>query len=294
MTKISIIIVNYNGFKDTCELLDCLGNHETIEIIVVDNTTGVNEAKLIKELYPHIKEIRSEKNLGFAGGNNLGLAQATGDHIMLLNNDTITSSTTILELSKTLEESKDIDIICPILRFFDTGQIQYAGYTSISPITGRNQCIRSYPVEPLQSTALPHGAAMMFTRKAFEVVGKMSEDYFLYYEEHDWAHRFRKNGFKCAVHAKSEILHKESASVQKLNGLKLFYLTRNRILFIKRNMPKINQVLFMLFFTIFSIPKSVLVFSLRREWENMRVFMNGVKASGIWNGTTPVPHTKFQ
>ena len=76
-TELSIITVNYNGLDDTCSLIDTITFNDQLEVIVVDNGSTVDEAAVISQRYPHVKAIRSERNLGFAGGNNLGIKAAT-------------------------------------------------------------------------------------------------------------------------------------------------------------------------------------------------------------------------
>ncbi len=88
---ISVITVNYNGYHDTCEFIDSWVNTVTsvpYEIIVVDNGSTANEGLLLQQKYPSVHVIRSEQNLGFAGGNNLGIKSAKGNYLFLLNNDT--------------------------------------------------------------------------------------------------------------------------------------------------------------------------------------------------------------
>ena len=88
--QISIITINYNGVKDTCELMDTLPLDDTlIEVIVIDNASQQDEATIIEQRYPQVKVIRSHKNLGFAGGNNLGIEAAHGKYLFFINNDTI-------------------------------------------------------------------------------------------------------------------------------------------------------------------------------------------------------------
>ena len=88
--KLSIITINYNGLEDTCELIESLPlEDKSIEVIVVDNASKENEATIIANRYPQVKVIRSEKNLGFAGGNNLGIKAALGRYLFFINNDTI-------------------------------------------------------------------------------------------------------------------------------------------------------------------------------------------------------------
>lgn len=101
---ISVISVNYNGYALTCAMVESLRRHVTspLEIIVVDNGSARDEAAMLRERYPEIKALRSERNLGFAGGNNLGFAAATGDYLLLLNNDTEVEDDTLHYLCETL------------------------------------------------------------------------------------------------------------------------------------------------------------------------------------------------
>ena len=89
--QVSFITVCYNGFKDTCELIESLQTHVhsvSYEIIVVDNASREDEATKIRELYPTVISIRSNENGGFSGGNNIGIRIAKGKYIFLINNDT--------------------------------------------------------------------------------------------------------------------------------------------------------------------------------------------------------------
>src|SRR5690554_4398610 len=97
---LSIITVNYNGAKDTGVMIESLHDNLSIpyEIIVVDNGSRENEAVLLQESYPFIKAIRSEKNLGFAGGNNVGIEAASGEYLFFLNNDTYVQDGSISHL----------------------------------------------------------------------------------------------------------------------------------------------------------------------------------------------------
>ena len=90
MVELSIITVNYNGLHDTCALIETIPFNEfSLEMIVVDNASKENEAAIISKRYPQVKVIRSENNLGFAGGNNLGIKAAQGKYLFFINNDTV-------------------------------------------------------------------------------------------------------------------------------------------------------------------------------------------------------------
>lgn len=242
MYDLSIITINYNGIKDTCELIDSLPiNNDSIEMIVVDNASGNNEASLIQTKYPAIKVIRSHKNLGFAGGNNLGIQAATGKYLFLINNDTIVRDFNIHALIHRLASTPTIGIVCPKIRFFDGEQfIQFAGYTSLSPITVRNHAIGcgesdrgQYDIAHI--TPYAHGAAMLIRREAINKVGLMPECYFLYYEELDWSMMFTRAGYKIWYDPSMTVFHKESQTTGQNSPLRTYYITRNRLLLVKRN-----------------------------------------------------------
>ena len=125
---ISVISVNYNGYWLTCAMVESLRRHVTapLEIIVVDNGSARDEAAMLRERYPGIKALRSERNLGFAGGNNLGFAAAAGDYLLLLNNDTEVEDDTLHYLCETLAGNPAIGAVCPKIRFFAPPRRIYA------------------------------------------------------------------------------------------------------------------------------------------------------------------------
>ena len=87
--ELSIITINYNGLKDTCALIETIPFNDKMEVIVVDNASTKDEISAIQKKFSYVNVIRSDKNLGFAGGNNLGIKAAKGKYIFLVNNDTI-------------------------------------------------------------------------------------------------------------------------------------------------------------------------------------------------------------
>ena len=142
---ISFITICYNGFKDTCKLIESLLDkiHSiSYEIIVVDNASRENEAEKIRALYPTVITIRSDVNKGFSGGNNIGLRVAKGKYFFLINNDTYIESDNITCLIERLESRPEIGGVSPKIRFaFPPQNIQFAGYTPLSSITLRNEGI---------------------------------------------------------------------------------------------------------------------------------------------------------
>lgn len=236
MIDISFITVNYNGLNDTLELIDTLAKtvkSVTYEVIVVDNASRQPEALSILYNQPHVKFVPSSENLGFAGGNNLGIKVASGNFLFFINNDTYIKEDHFDQFIKSY--GPKTGLLCPKLCFaVPPHNVQYAGFTDLSAVTLRNQAI-GYGAPDLgqydkpTKTFFAHGAAMMVSRERLNKIGLMSEDYFLYYEEMDWSIRFRNAGYSIEYNPIQTIYHKESQSTGQSSPLKIYYLTRNRL-----------------------------------------------------------------
>ena len=279
--KLSIITVNYNGLKDTCALIESIPFNENMEVIIVDNASIQDEASLIQKQYPQLKVIRSEKNLGFAGGNNLGINAAKGKYLFLINNDTIFKDFNILALIDRLELSHNIGMVCPKIRLaWATSPIQFAGYTPLSKITVRNQAIGYGEEDKGQyNTAHPtpyaHGAAMLIKRKAIEKVGCMPEDYFLYYEELDWSIMFTRAGYEIWYDPACTIYHKESQSTGQSSPLRTYYMTRNRLLLVKRNWRGIYKYLAYCYLMCIVAPRDLFKYAFKGKFDLSKAVCKG-------------------
>lgn len=245
--ELSIITINYNGLKDTCALIESIPFNDKMEVIVVDNASDNQEAEQILKKFSHVKVIKSDRNLGFAGGNNLGIKASTGKYLFLINNDTYFEDFKVQALIDRLNSDPSIGIVCPKIKFAWPPQpIQFAGYTPLSNITIRNQAIGfgeedhgQYDVA--HTTPYAHGAAMLIKRKAIDKVGLMPECYFLYYEELDWSMMFTRVGYQIWYEPKCTIFHKESQATGQNSPLRTYYITRNRLRLVKRNYQGVTK-----------------------------------------------------
>ena len=242
-----------------------------MEVIVVDNASKEDEVCIISERYPQVKVIRSEKNLGFAGGNNLGIKEAKGDYILLINNDTYFKDFNIDNLINRLESSDKIGIVCPKLRFsWGCCPIQYTGYTPLSNITLRNRAIGfgeedNGQYEEAHPTPYAHGAAMLIKREAIKKVGLMPECFFLYYEEIDWSMMFTRAGYEIWYDPSCTVYHKESQTTGQNSPLRTYYITRNRLLLVKRNFKGINKYLSYIYLIGIVGIKDILKYSINQQ-----------------------------
>ena len=239
---LSIVTVNYNGGAVTCQLLDSIRRYQPdAEVIVVDNGSYGDDVSMISSSYPEVVVIATGENLGFAGGNNVGIRAAHGRYILMINNDAELTEGGVDAMLMRIEQEDNIGLVSPkILFHHQPGTIQYAGFTPLSPITLRNNAIGYGTRDEGQHdtphpTPYAHGAAMMASRKAIERAGLMPEDYFLYYEELDWSVIFRRKGMINYYEPLTTVTHKESATTGADSPLKVYYNTRSRLIFAYRN-----------------------------------------------------------
>ncbi|RMG27651.1 MAG: glycosyltransferase family 2 protein [Bacteroidetes bacterium] len=281
---VSFITLNYNQTPVTCEFLESTRSltYKNFEIIVVDNNSKEDPTDYIQANYPEVTLIRSEKNLGFTGGNNLGMKYAKGDYFFIINNDTEVTPGMLEPLLKTFEQDPEIGVVCPKIRFYDQPElIQYAGYTEINPITGRNVAIGMFEVDNGQYdqgsyTEYAHGAAMLVKREVAEKTGGFAELFFIYYEELDWSARIKRAGYKIYYQPESLIYHKESVTMGRESPIKAYYHNRNRILFMRRNTKPAHQLMFTLWLLFAIVPKKMLTYMLKFQTKHIQSFVRAL------------------
>ncbi len=289
MKLVSIITVNYDQPKVTEALLASIltvNTYPNIEVIVIDNGSNENYIAQWAAGYPGFTFIRSETNLGFAGGNNIGILAAKGDYLFLVNNDTEFTPKLVELLAETLDKHPGTAVVSPKIHYFDLpGIIQYAGFTPMNFYTCRNSCIGQFEKDSGQYdnasgiTAFVHGAAMMIRNAAIAKAGLMAENFFLYYEEMDWCERFKKAGYVIEANMQALIYHKESISVGKNSLLKEYFMNRNRILFIRRNGSFMQNLVFRIYFLLVVTPRNILSYKKAKQ----KGFTNALFKAIWWN-----------
>ncbi len=283
---VTIISINYDQPVVTCEMLASLRHltYPRVEVIVVDNASPTQDPGLIEQQFPEVQLIRSAHNLGFAGGNNLGVAAARGEYVLFLNNDTEVEPGLLEPLVAVLEQHPQVGIASPKIVYYHTPNrlIQYAGCQGISPWTGRGRTIGSHEPDQGQHdasypTRLAHGAAMMLPMRVIRQVGLMPELYFLYYEEHDWCQMVLRAGYACYYVGSTTVYHKESVSVGKASPLKTHYLYRNRLLFMRRNLQGWQFWVSASYFLLLAVPRHSLALLRPAGLAHLRALWRGLR-----------------
>ncbi len=280
--RLSIITINFNGIDCTRDLIETIPSSDDIEVIVVDNGSRRDEATELEKLFPNIHVVRSRKNLGFAGGNNLGIKASHGKYLFFVNNDTIFREFNAEALISRLESSENIGIVCPKIRFaWGNNPIQYAGFTGLSRITLRNRSV-GYgeddhgQYDTARPTPYAHGAAMLVRREAIERAGYMPECYFLYYEELDWSMMIHRAGYGIWYDPSCTIYHKESQATGQASPQKTYYLTRNRLLFAKRNFSFPILILTYIYLIFIVGSRDAMRYSLTHRKEHVKAVIRGI------------------
>ena len=287
---VSIVSINYNQSGVTLDFLKSVYqiSYPNYEVIIVDNASPNDTPDLIKEKFPQVKLIKSEKNLGFAGGNNLGILASKGKYILFINNDTEVEKDFLEPLVDAFEKDSSLGMASSKILFFNSpgkNTLQYAGGTKINYTKGTGKFIGyGEPDTGKYKTAyteLIHGAAVMVPRKLMQTVGVWPDMYFLYYEEIDWSEHFKKSGYKLKYIAESKVYHKESMSIGKATTLRVYYMNRNRLLFTRRNASGFSKIKAVLYFSLTSLPKSSLYFLYKVKFSLLAALWKAV----FWNIT---------
>jgi GT2 family glycosyltransferase len=281
---VSIILVNWNQPGVTLACLDSLSQvtYPNLEIICVDNGSTDGSANRLAARYPDIQIVRNETNEGFTGGNNVGILRSTGAYVFLLNNDTEVVPGFIEPLVAAMESDPGVGIVSPKIRFFDHPDVlQYAGCVGINKMTVRGELVgfretdRGQYDQP-QDTLLAHGAAMMIRRSLLQEVGLLADWFFIYYEEFDFCERTKRAGYRIRYIPTSLVYHKESVTVGKESPTKSYYMARNRLTFIRRNVSGWRLAVAVTYVTLVAFPVNIVRHALRGRFDLLSSYVRGI------------------
>lgn len=244
-----IVILNWNGYEDTSELLESLYkvNYVNYKVVVVDNNSSAGEAEKIEKGYGYKSHIiRCKENLGFAGGTNVGIKYALekqADYILLLNNDTTVHSDFLQILIDKFNTENQAGIIAPQINYYDNPKKIWSEGGKISRIRGSgfaySDKLETEVNRVDRSVTFVSGCCMLIKSEVFLKIGLFDENYFLYTEDTDLCLRVIKTGYKIYLTPGSKIFHKVNMSTKgSYSTLPLYYTTRNRLYFAKKNFPK--------------------------------------------------------
>ena len=255
MKKVFVIILNWNRFNDTLACLESVQVLNTqgfdLKVLIVDNASTDDSLKRLKEI-KNVEIISNSTNLGFAGGNNVGIRYALkkgADYVVVLNNDTILEKDSLNHLVKTASDNPKTGALSPKIYFekgyefqknkykiADEGKvIWYAGgLIDWKNVYGSGRGVDEVDkgtFNQIADTDFATGTCMLFPRVALEKIGMFDEKYFMYYEDTDLSQRLKKGGFEVMYVPDAHIWHKVAQSSGIGSELNDYFITRNRMLF---------------------------------------------------------------
>lgn len=242
--SVFINILNWNGWEDTIECIEScqLLQYPNFQIVVIDNGSEDDSVAILRSRFPQIILIETGVNLGFAGGNNIGINYAIdhgADYIWLLNNDTIVTPRALSELIIVAEGSSQIGMVgSKVMQYSNRELIDFVRgsvdlQVGMTKLIGRGEKDTGQYDLASESDFIS-GCSLLVKKTVIAEIGLMAEEYFLYYEETDWCLRARKKGYKLYIAPLSKIYHKVHSSTQKIPGAFLYYITRNRLYFLEK------------------------------------------------------------
>lgn len=284
--KVGVILVNYNGKNYNEECIDSIlkSTYKSLEVIIVDNDSSDDSVELLKKRYMNnITVVETGLNLGFSGGNNVGIKLALEkkcDFILLLNNDTVIEEKMIEVMLRTSIDN-EYSVISPKIYYYDNKKLIWSAGADmiwkkgIPSQRGINE-IDEGQYDKVCNVEIATGCCLMIHKSIIEKVGLLPDDYFLYYEDTDYTTQIVRSGYKILYEPFAKMYHKVSASTGGEESFSyIYYNTRNRLLFNKRFNSE-NKVRYTIYFYLTRIFKIVKWFLMRRI-DLIKATLKGIK-----------------
>jgi len=241
---VAIIVVNWNRRADTLACLSSLSRlqYPNYEVIVIDNDSTDDSVTAIQAAHPQVTLIETGENLGFVGGNNVGLEHARtlgADYALLLNNDTEVAPDFLQRLVEAAEADPQVGIVGPLIYYFDRPDVVWSAGGAIDWAGGSTRMLGLNEQDHGQFDAAPYsvdfvtGCALLIKMALVEQVGMLDPRFFAYYEETEWCVRATRAGQKILLVPQARIWHKISLTAREASPQVHYYMVRNRLLFLK-------------------------------------------------------------
>jgi GT2 family glycosyltransferase len=271
MIQVSIVIVSYNTekllFNCIKSIYDSVSNLE-IEIIVVDNASTDNSVALIRESFPHVQLILSNKNVGFGPANNIGILQARGKYVFLLNSDTILIKNSIINFLNFMEDVDNIKVACCGGVLLDSElkeQNSFGNFPSIFQTffeLGFNKIFTKYYNEKISIATKTYaknigmalqvdyvsGAALFIRKSILDKYEGFDEDFFFYFEETELQKRFRRQGYYSSIIPNSEIIH--IGGMSTASNFQLEMMEKGKVMYFRKCHGEISVVFIKIIYTL--------------------------------------------
>lgn len=241
--QVAVIVLNWNRRDDTLRCLASLSRSSYPELttILVDNASDDGTVEAARERFPHLRIIENHANLGFAAGNNVGIQAALDagcDYVMLLNNDTIVAPDAIGLMVQCIEHDATIGIVAPAIPYLSRPEVVWSAGGNIDWRVGEPESryfetpLSALPAEPYQVDHVT-GCCMLVRSSTIRLAGQLDPRFFMYFEETEWCVRIANAGYRIMVEPRALVWHAIEPKDQTGSPLIAYYMTRNRLLFLR-------------------------------------------------------------
>jgi GT2 family glycosyltransferase len=279
---IAVVIVAWNNYLDTQECIDSIFDQQIVKtkIFLVDNGSDIEPLVNLSIKYPDINYIRSDTNLGFAGGYNLGLQKALmGDYhfFLIINNDTKADQFMIYELVEAFKDEK-VGLAAPIIYYYDAPNRVWSSGGNINklflmPLESHSQ--RKKITSPTERTFIS-GCCYLLKRDLLEQVGLFDERFFLYFEDLDLCMRINKSQWRMIVIPTAKLWHKVSRSSGGQDSEReRYHYALSSVLYFQKHISVVNAIPISLF-RLGSALKTTITLLLRGETKGISGYFKGI------------------
>ena len=290
-----IVVLNWNGLADTLACLESLSqlDYPCYRVVVVDNGSTDRSVSAIREQFPAVTIIETGENLGFAGGNNVGLRHALrqgADYALLLNNDTEVAPDFLSLLVKAAETDPQVGMAGPTIYYYDRPEVIWSAGGEIDWRRGCTRMVGLDERDDGQFGRAPRevdfvtGCAVLVRATVLRQAGLLDERFFMYYEEVEWCVRTRRAGFRIVRVPQAHVWHKIAPGAQADSPRVHYYMTRNRLLFLKTSRAGWRAWMHTLFAEYL---RTLISWSVRPRWRGKRGDMRRAMLRAIgdaWRG----------
>jgi GT2 family glycosyltransferase len=274
--RVAMIVLNWNGRDDTVACLRSLRSldYPNYEVVMVDNGSIDGSVEAVKASFPNVAILETGENLGFAEGNNVGLRHALAhgaDYALLLNNDTEVAHDFISLLVDAIEGIPQAGVAGPTIYYFDRPTTIWSAGGTIDWSRGRTRMVGLDEVDRGQFGESPRpvdfvtGCALLIKMPVVEQVGLLDPRFFTYYEENEWCLRIARAGFKILHVPQAKVWHKISPVAREASPQVHYYMTRNRLLFLRLSRAGVVPWLYTL---LLDYGRTLISWTLKPKWRN--------------------------
>jgi GT2 family glycosyltransferase len=275
---VTVVVLNWNGCQDTLACLASLSalDYAPLDVILVDNGSTDGSVAAVRASFPEVRVLETGENLGFAEGNNVGLRHALAqgaDYVLLLNNDTEVASDLVSVLVSAVESTPRAGVAGPTVYYFGCPTMIWSAGGAIDWRRGDSRMMGLDEEEKGQYEAIREvdfvtGCALLARCEVVEKAGLFDPRFFMYYEETEWCVRAARAGYKVLHVPQARIWHKIAPVQQAASPRIHYYMTRNRLLFLRSTRAGVRAWLHTL---LAEYLRTLASWTLQPRWHSRRV-----------------------